>query len=353
VVLQCLGNTLIAAVLLLLFGAKHEGLLVGDVVNVKGTNDTVTAFSGKGDAVTIELKTGGSGTYTQLSAEKFKAKDGSVLTVNHPGIGSWLFVSVAVLGAHKFGLMALEYITFPMQVVCKSCKAIPVMLGEMAFGQRHPLHKKVSVVLMCAGVVLFTMMGKKKKAKAGAPSGEMDEKMMFGLLLIFLALVMDGIYGPFQNKIKAQAPKRITGNHLMFNINLWEGVIATVMCLAPKSMAELNNYNVMDNDIVKALEFCAKHPEIYRDLLFFSGAMGLGAIFITQLQCEFGALTVTTTTTMRKLISVLLSVFMFGHSIAPMQWAAIGLVVFSSAISKAIFGEKKKAAEEKPASKKE
>lgn len=58
----------------------------------------------------------------------------------------WILVSAACLGAHYFGLWALAFIPFPLQVVCKSCKPVPVMLGEWAIvGLQHGWQKKIQV----------------------------------------------------------------------------------------------------------------------------------------------------------------------------------------------------------------
>lgn len=46
-----------------------------------------------------------------------------------------------------------------------------------------------------------------------------------------------------------------------------------------------------------------------------------------------GALTVTITTTMRKLISVLFSVIWFGHYMHPLQWICVLVVFLSPQIS--------------------
>jgi UDP-galactose transporter B1 len=52
----------------------------------------------------------------------------------------WLIVAIAYLGAHKFGLWSLLYIPFPLQVMVKSCKTIPVMAGEIVLaGSRRAL----------------------------------------------------------------------------------------------------------------------------------------------------------------------------------------------------------------------
>lgn len=41
---------------------------------------------------------------------------------------------------------------------------------------------------------------------------------------------------------------------------------------------------------------------------------------------RFGSLTLVTVTVTRKMVSMILSVFAFGHSLSPMQWAGVGLV---------------------------
>jgi UDP-galactose transporter B1 len=54
--------------------------------------------------------------------------------------------------------------------------------------------------------------------------------------------------------------------------------------------------------------------------------MALGNVFIYQMQREYGALAVAKTTTVRKLVSVSLSVLWFGHNLSLLQYAAIGTV---------------------------
>jgi hypothetical protein len=39
---------------------------------------------------------------------------------------------------------ALSYIPFPMQVVCKSCKTVPVMIGEKVFAKKQ--HSKAKTI---------------------------------------------------------------------------------------------------------------------------------------------------------------------------------------------------------------
>merc|ERR1719482_230319 len=113
-----------------------------------------------------------------------------------------------------------------MQVVIKSCKAIPVMVGETLLAKKqHSLAKQLSV----------------------------------GLGLVAMALGCDGIYGPYQNKITAKNPQ-VTANHLMFNMNFYEAVLSGALCIA-------------DGELKHALAFIREHPAILKPLGAFSVAM--------------------------------------------------------------------------------
>jgi hypothetical protein len=62
-----------------------------------------------------------------------------------------------------------------------------------------------------------------------------------------------------------------------------------------------------EHELLKVQAFVAKHPSILPMFVSFSLAMALGNIFIYQLQRDYGALVVTTATTVRKFLSVLAS----------------------------------------------
>lgn len=243
----------------------------------------------------------------------------------------WFIAGVAYLGAHKFGLLSLHYIIFPMQVLVKSCKAIPVMFGEVIFEHHVKLTfaKIISVAMLCAGVITFTFGKGSKKGE----SFQLDEKMMWGLLFVLFALFCDGVYGPYQNRIKtkaAAAGHKVTGYHNMFNMNFWQGILATGFCM-------------YTGELPKVQEFVNTNPAVVVDLVKFGAAMALGNIFIFQLQASFGALTVTKTTTVRKLISVLFSVWYFGHTLKPMQWGGVAMVFLSEPVAKMFTGKDEKA----------
>jgi len=234
----------------------------------------------------------------------------------------WIIAGAAFMGAANFGLVSLHYIIFPMQVLVKSCKAIPVMFGEVIF-ERHvklTTAKIISVMLLCAGVVTFTFGKKGSKEE----TLEFDHKLMIGLVFVMLALLCDGIYGPYQNRIKTKASERgapISAYHNMFNMNFWQGVMALFVCLVTGELPEV-------------AAFVSTHPSIVKIVAEYAAAMAFGQVFIFQLQASFGALLVTKTTTVRKLISVLVSVWYFGHSLNAVQWGGAAMVFLSEPAGK-------------------
>jgi len=221
-------------------------------------------------------------------------------------------VSAGAYGAHTFGLMALRHIPFPLQVVCKSCKTIPVMLGESIIARKsHTLAKKIQVIVMTIGVIGFTLSGKKSKGES-----QLSLELIMGIGLVLLALICDGIYGPYQNKIsKEHNPSSF---NLMFNLSFGEFLIALVISVA-------------DGSLLQAIPFINRHFTVFVPLLVqFALCMALGNVFLFKLQKEFGALTVTVTTTLRKMISVIFSVVLFGHTLLLPQWACAFLVFLAS-----------------------
>ena len=291
----------------------------------------------------------------------------------------WLVVAATYMGAHRFGLQSLRYLSFPVQIVIKSGKAIPVMLGErLLAGIRHPPFKRAQVVILCVAVAAFVLLAKPPEpTKRGGGGVQLEEgatgepasaastststggtggaggvgatagvdstlDLGTGLGLIGLALLCDAVYGPMLNRIVEEAKAR-TGKgeteeeagrrrvrvgvpnafHLIFNLNLWQGLLTLPFMLR-------------SGELQRARSFCGRHPEVVPHILQLCGTMALGTVFIFALQRSFGALTVTMTTTLRKLCSVLYSSLFFGHSITLLQWVATIAVFLSGPLGKAV-----------------
>ena len=234
----------------------------------------------------------------------------------------WVICGLGYYGAHWFGLSALQHIIYPLQVVIKSCKAVPVMLGEVVLAKSRPsLPKIIAVLQLSFGAGMFMYFSE------GHGKGGSTDKLWYGVLLACSALVCDAIYGPYQNRICQQW--KPTAWNLMFQMNLYQVVFALITCMQGTQLQD-------------AYSMVVQHPEaVGVRLLLFCASMTMGNVFIYQMQREFGALEVAKTTTVRKLVSVALSVVWFGHSLTILQYAAIATVFAAPVIEQRLEASKR------------
>lgn len=100
--------------------------------------------------------------------------------------------SLAYLLAMVSSNMALRWVAYPMQVVAKSAKPIPVMLLGVLLGRKsYTLRKYMFVLLIVIGVVLFMF-------KEGKTNSSPLENERLGQLLLIMSLTMDGLIGAIQ-----------------------------------------------------------------------------------------------------------------------------------------------------------
>merc|ERR1712093_483164 len=86
------------------------------------------------------------------------------------------------------------------------------------------------------------------------------------------------------------------------------------------------------NELSSSLAFIASHPSVRLDILLFGLTGAVGQIFIFVTLSLYGSLTLVTITVTRKMVTMLLSVFVFDHklkrasgpasasSLAPSPW---------------------------------
>ena len=248
----------------------------------------------------------------RLEAPSVLSKKVSKWTAGVP-LKDWLIVAVSYFLAHSFGLASLKYIIYPMQVVIKSCKSVPVMIGEVLFARVKPsVAKTVGVILLSLGVALFTFT-----SESGAHSmGKQlvgGGALLYGAGLAIAALICDAVYGPYQNKIVLK--HKPSSWVLMLNMNLYELLIAVIVDLASST------------ELQATWSFWERHPvEFGYRVVLFCVSMSIGNVFIYKIQREFGALAVTKTTTVRKLVSLVISIVWFGHTLLFSHYIAMAIV---------------------------
>lgn len=81
-----------------------------------------------------------------------------------------------------------------------------------------------------------------------------------------------------------------------------------------------------ETELASAVSFLSRHPEVMKNVLGFAACGAIGQLFIFYTLSRFSSLLLVTVTVTRKMLTMLLSVFWFGHTLSAGQWLGIGLV---------------------------
>jgi len=211
---------------------------------------------------------------------------------------------------------ALRYVSYPTQVLGKSCKMVPVMAGGIVLGGKsYGFFEYLQVVIITVGVVVFNL-GKSKGKKGG-------EDSLFGLCLISFSLVMDAVTGGLQDKVKkrtAELNPECAGKAVptMHESMLWTNASGCLVALV---------LGVVTGHITNGIAFCMQNPDCMMAIIVYSLASAVGQNFIYYTITQFNPLILTTVTTTRKIFTTIYSVFRNpDNSLTGMQWGGCSLV---------------------------
>jgi len=230
-----------------------------------------------------------------------------------------LLVALTQTLASPFGYASLRHIDYITYILAKSCKLLPVMfLHVTIFRRKYPIYKYLVVLAVTAGVAVFTLYpSTPKKPKKSAASSNDEKNVMWGMFLLGVNLLFDGLTNTIQDDIFARTPKGlVTGPQMMTALNTLSSVLTSVYLLL----------NPWSTELKDALAFVTEHPAIGMDILGFAVCGAVGQVFIFHTLSKFGSLVLVTVTVTRKMLSMIFSVIAFGHSLSQMQWLGVSLV---------------------------
>lgn len=208
---------------------------------------------------------------------------------------------------------ALTHISYPTQVLVKSAKSVPVILGgALFFKKRYPMYDYVVVAVITAALALFNFT----QHKPHVATGHGSQQTSLGLALLCVSLLCDSMTGPRQDQLLARVT--LTSTHLMFLTNIFATLVAVLSCLVLEGL--------------HPILFCLTTPHIIRSIILFCVSGTAGQLFIFGSLTAFGSLRLALITTTRKFFTVLLSVLLFGHSISTLQWVCVVSIFIALAV---------------------
>jgi UDP-galactose transporter B1 len=198
-------------------------------------------------------------------------------------------------------------LSFPVATLAKSGKMVPVMIGSLLLGNaKYSVRQYLQVLAIVAGTAIVGMGGK---------SGGSNSAL--GVAFILLSLVCDGVTGGVQKMLKEETKKAgITPKpyDFMFWTNLYMALTAIVVAVGL-------------GEVGSGIAYLTNNPEIMSKIIKFSLCSAAGQSFIFYTISNFDPLVCTTVTTTRKVFSVLLSIFLKGHSLSAQGWTGISLAI--------------------------
>lgn len=250
-------------------------------------------------------------------------KRGTALDFVRDRTPTWIYACCG--GSYMFAMLsstnALKYVPYPTQVIGKACKPIAVMiLGILWAGKRYSMVKMACVCTIVVGVIMFMYNPEKAAGGSGFTMG-------FGESFLALSLLLDGLTGVFQEKMRSEEYKT-TEHNMMYNMNFWGCAILAVLV-------------VVSGECWLFIDFAIKYPIVFGLIGVYGACSAIGQHFIFVTVVTFGPLTCSVITTTRKFFTVLCSVFLFNNPMTLQKWLAT-LLVFTGLGLDAVYGKKKR-----------
>eukprot|EP00922_Rhytidocystis_sp_ex-Travisia-forbesii_P035984 GHVS01053393.1.p1 GENE.GHVS01053393.1~~GHVS01053393.1.p1 ORF type:complete len:395 (-),score=47.53 GHVS01053393.1:467-1651(-) len=233
VFIMCVSNATLSYLYLLLLSHKHSPHVDH---NAKRTDSCAP------EPVTCFSKSSGGCVCTRFIPSSLVAPF-SDLVASPPLRRQLLLTSISYVLAMVATNYALTHVNYPTQVLVKSAKMVPVLLGGfLVFSKTYPWYDYVSVVLVTAAIGIFNCLGSSRPERSShlpsphIPTGVTDDvpdtddilssspssshssaassgTTSWGLVLLLVSLVCDGLTGPRLDRINVL--------HILWIANIW------------------------------------------------------------------------------------------------------------------------------------
>lgn len=199
---------------------------------------------------------------------------------------------------------ALKWVSYPVQIIAKCASPIPTLVLSVLIGKcSYKWHKYVFTILLVAGVSLF--MYDSTKLQKG-----LKESLWYGEILLTVSLLMDGLCGGIQDRIRHTSDPPPFA--MMSKTNRYATIFVIIGALSV-------------NEVTQFISFVNRFPHVLYNIGLLAVMNVIGQSFVYVILTTSGSLSCSFVTTVRKLFSILLSVIFFNHKIEVYQWVGLGV----------------------------
>ncbi len=189
-----------------------------------------------------------------------------------------------------------------------------MLMGRLVSRKSYACHQYITAALISIGVMAF-LMGRATERATGSSIHHVTTTSFSGLVLMAGYLAFDSFTPNWQKSLFQQY--HMSSLQMMCGVNCFSSVLALVTELEQGALSS-------------ALAFAIRHPSFLADVTVVSLTSAVGQLFIFYTIAQFGPVVFTTIMTVRQMLAILLSCFLFGHRLNGI--AAIGVVIVFSSI---------------------
>lgn len=209
-----------------------------------------------------------------------------------------------------FQYESLKFVSFPTQVLAKSCKVIPVMImGKFVSNKSFRLYEYVTALMISLGVAVFML------TSGDSVKGDTTSTTFSGLIILAGYLLFDAFTSNWQGELFTQY--NMSSIQMMAGVNFFSVIFTTV------SLIEQGGF-------IQSAAFMFKYPEFVFHCVILSICSAFGQLFIFYTIGQFGAVVFTIIMTLRQGFAILLSCIIYHHSVS--LWGVLGIAMVFTAI---------------------
>ncbi|KAL8730604.1 MAG: hypothetical protein Q9166_003917 [cf. Caloplaca sp. 2 TL-2023] len=234
-----------------------------------------------------------------------------------------LFFTVNFLNNFAFGYS----ISVPVHIILRSGGSVTTMLVGFVWGKRYTPVQIMSVAMLTAGIIIAAMADAKSKGKSTAGPSEIDPSFLTGFGILLFAQILSAIMGVYTQITHFLSLPLFLPFLPSLRSQFRDFVSSPPIPLSPAYLQPflLSTTKTNTSDQSQTLPPILSSPSLFslavpKDILY------LAVNALTQYLCIRGvnllsarttALGVTIVLNMRKLASLLLSIWLFGNQLPP------------------------------------
>ena len=221
---------------------------------------------------------------------------------------------------------ALKFVSFPVQVLAKASKVIPVMLmGKIVSKRTYEYYEYITAVMISLGIALFLL------ASNDAVRGAGTVTTFSGFIILIGYLLFDAFTSNWQGELFRQ--------YSMSSIQMMAGVNFFSVIFTSVSLIEQGGF-------IESVAFMGKYSLFVSHVVILSICSATGQLFIFYTISKFGPVTFTIIMTIRQGVAILLSCFIYKHPVSLAGVMGI-LVVFGAVFARIYFNQLNRKAKQK------